>query len=306
MTDKRTPSHRSPSGPSRSTARPVVRNKRKIPRQATSRVAFEVVPPAPDDPLLDFMPVPHVAARSNSITPDVQRAFIAQLAATGIVTQAALHVGKSMEALYKLRQRPGAEGFRAAWDAAIDRGMARLEDTALARAIQGEERLIFHGGTIVAAERRHNEALVMFFLRTRLPHRYDQQKEVGPGHPLYEKVAAAYREEQRRIDADPVRQKKARKSMDIMFGRWFAALEEMWEERMGLLGIDLAAPDYLARAEALKAEGRWPEVSRQKFGMTLYPIEEEEAWERERVAEAQARERAEAASRAVLSRQERN
>ena len=141
MTDKR-PSAR----PSRSTQRPIARNKRKIPRQATSAVAYELVPPAPDDPLLDFMPVPHVAARSNSITPDVQRAFIAQLAATGIVTQAARHVGKSMEALYKLRQKPGAEGFRAAWDAALDRGVSRLEDCALARAIEGEEKPILHAG----------------------------------------------------------------------------------------------------------------------------------------------------------------
>ena len=39
-------------------------------------VAFELAPPAPDDPLLDFVPVPHVAARSNSITPDVQRAAL--------------------------------------------------------------------------------------------------------------------------------------------------------------------------------------------------------------------------------------
>lgn len=276
MTDKRTPSAR----PSRSAARPVVRNKRKIPRQATSRVAFEVMPPTPDDPLLDFMPVPHVAARSNSITPDVQRAFIAQLAATGIVTQAALHVGKSMEALYKLRQRPGAEGFRAAWDAALDRGVARLEDTALARAIQGEERLILHGGKVVAAERRHNEALVMFFLRTRLPHRYDQQKDIGPDHPVYRKVEAAYAAEQARIDRDPVARAKTRKSLDIMFGRWFSALEQMWESRLALLGIDLAEPDLAARTEALRAEGRWPHIGREQFGINVYPLEEERERER--------------------------
>lgn len=267
---------------SQSTARPVVRNKRKIPRQATSRVAFEVMPPVPEDPLLDFMPVPHVAARSNSITPDVQRAFIAQLAATGIVTAAALHVGKSMEALYKLRQKPGAEGFRSAWDAALDRGVARLEDTALARAIQGEERLILHGGKVVAAERRHNDALVMFFLRTRLPHRYDQQKDVGPGHPTYEKVAAAYAAEQSRIARDPLAEKKTRKSLDIMFGRWFAALEGMWEDRLALLGIDLADPAYVAQTETLKAESRWPHFSREQFGMAVYPLEDEEEWERER------------------------
>lgn len=222
------------------------------------------------------MPVPHVQPRANSITPDVQRAFIAQLAATGIVQQAARHVGKSMEALYKLRQRPGAEGFRAAWDAALDRGVARLEDSALARAINGEEKPILHAGKVVATERRHSDALVMFFLRNRLPHRYDQQKEVGPGHPLYEKVAAAYAAEQRRIGADPVQRAKTRRSLDIMFGRWFGALEQMWERRLALLGIDLAEPALAARAEALKAEGRWPNVGREQFGIALVPDTDED------------------------------
>ncbi|WP_379920988.1 hypothetical protein [Erythrobacter sp. R86502] len=243
---------------SRSAARPIIRNKRKTPRQATSAAAFELAPPAPDDPLLDFMPVPHVAARSNSITPDVQRAFIAQLAATGIVTQAARHVGKSMESLYKLRQRPGAEGFRAAWDAAIDRGVARLEDCALARAIQGEERLILHGGEVVAAERRHNEQLVMFFLRTRLPHRYDQHRDIGPGHPVYQKVAAAYAREQVRVEEDPVRKAAAQRTLANKINQWHKAFIKLWEARLEAVGIDLADPRFAERAAQLGAEGRWP------------------------------------------------
>ncbi len=267
MTQPRTSSAR----PSRSTARAVVRNKRKIPRQATSSVAYELVPPAPDDPLLDFMPVPHARPKANSITPDVQRAFIAQLAATGIVQQAARHVGKSMEALYRLRQKPGAEGFRAAWDAALDRGVARLEDSALARAIQGEERLILHGGKVVAAERRHNDALVMFFLKTRLPHRYDQQKEVGPGHPLYEKVAAAYEAERNRVENAPEALERTRRNLDSIFGRWFGALEKMWLDRMALLEIDWDGPEHAERVAALKAEGRWPQVGRQDFGIRISP-----------------------------------
>jgi len=36
--------------------------------------------------------------------------------------------GKSMEALYRLRAKPGAEGFAAAWDAALEHGVQRLED----------------------------------------------------------------------------------------------------------------------------------------------------------------------------------
>lgn len=226
---------------SRDPARPIVRNKRAIPKQATSAVAFELAPPAPDDPLLDFMPVPHVAARSNSITPDVQRAFIAQLAATGIVTAAARHVGKSMEALYKLRQRPGAEGFRAAWDAALDRGVARLEDSALARAIQGEERPILHAGKVVGVERRHNEALVMFFLRNRLPGRYNPAKDIGPGHPVYESVRAAYEAEQHARANDPVQIRAIRASIDRKVAGWRAEWERRWEEHLRAAGIDVDA-----------------------------------------------------------------
>ena len=72
-----------------------------------------------------------------------------QLAACGIVTQAAKHIGASMEALYKLRHRPGAEEFAAAWDDAVDRGVQRLEDCALARAIAGESRLVVSGGKVL-------------------------------------------------------------------------------------------------------------------------------------------------------------
>lgn len=145
--------------------------------------------------MLGFAPVPHVAPRKNSITADRQRAFIAHLAATGIVKQAAKHIGASLEALYKLRSKAGAEEFAAAWEAAVDRGVGRLEDCALARAIQGEERMVVSAGKLVGTERRHNEALVMFFLRNRRADRYGSA--VGPGHPLYERIRAEILEEVR-------------------------------------------------------------------------------------------------------------
>ena len=142
--------------------------------------------PSPDDPLLKFKPVPHRAARRNSITADRQRAFIEQLAATGIVTQAAKHIGASLEALYKLRKRPGAEAFAEAWDRAVDCGVARLEDSALARAIEGEERMIVSAGKVLGTERRFNDALVMFFLRNRRPDRYGNG--LVPGSPAFERL----------------------------------------------------------------------------------------------------------------------
>ncbi|MCR2833528.1 hypothetical protein [Parerythrobacter lacustris] len=103
---------------------------RKTPRQATSAVAHVAPEPEDDDPLLAFAPYCHTAPRRNSITPDLQRRFISTLAATGIVKQAAKSIGRSLEALYKMRHRPGAEGFAAAWDAALERGVQRLEDCA--------------------------------------------------------------------------------------------------------------------------------------------------------------------------------
>lgn len=153
------------------------RNKRAIPRQATSDVAWEFVHldiPA-DDPLLAFTPVPHVQPRRNSITPDVQRAFIAHLAATGIVKSAAAHVGKSMEAIYKLRQRPGAEGSCAAWDEALHWGVKRLEDCAIERALA--EGL---------SSPRANSMLAWVlnyrgFMRL-------EPRDVVPGHWLYEQI----------------------------------------------------------------------------------------------------------------------
>ncbi len=159
-------------------------------RQATSYMTVRDGPrPSPDDPLLQFAPVPHVSPRRNSITPDRQRAFIAHLAATGIVAEAARHIGASLEALYKLRHKAGAEEFSAAWDRAVDRGIERLEDGALARAIQGEERLVVSAGQVLGTEVRHNDALVMFFLKNRRAGRY-QAAEVKPGHPLYERIKA--------------------------------------------------------------------------------------------------------------------
>ena len=112
---------------------------RKIPSQATSAVAHIAPEPEEDDPLLAFAPYLHARPRRNSITPDLQRQFITTLAATGIVKQAAKSIGKSLEALYKIRHRPGAEGFSAAWDEALAWGLERLEDCAMERAIhQGQ------------------------------------------------------------------------------------------------------------------------------------------------------------------------
>lgn len=162
---------------------------RQTARQGTSAVANPGPLPEDDDPLLGFAPYLHPQPRSNSITPDRQRRFIATLAATGIVSQAARSIGKSMEALYKLRARPGAQGFAAAWDEALERGMQRLEDCALERALKGTPTPIVSGGQLLGTWDKPDNALLRFMLQHRRSGRYGVQN-IQPGHPLYESIKA--------------------------------------------------------------------------------------------------------------------
>ena len=65
-----------------------------------------------------FHPVP-VGARKDGWTPGRQAAFIGVLAETRSVEGACRRVGMGKHSAYRLRQRPGAAGFAAAWDAAL-------------------------------------------------------------------------------------------------------------------------------------------------------------------------------------------
>lgn len=195
MDGDRSPPHPQAAPPEPPPAPPQPEPTRAIARQATSAVAFVMAAPEPDDPLLAFEPYVHAAPRKRSITPDVQRAFIAQLAATGIVKQAARHVGRSLEALYKLRHRPGAEGFSAAWDAAVERGAHRLEEVAMQRALVGTRTPIVSQGKILGHWDKPDNALLRFLLRHRLADRYTDPAarasfdELVPGHPVYDRIA---------------------------------------------------------------------------------------------------------------------
>jgi hypothetical protein len=120
---------------------------------------------------LDFVPV-GVRYRYDGWTPDRQLEFIERLADCGCVEEAARAVGMSRTAAYTLRRRPDAQAFRLAWDAAMDTAVARLSDSALARAINGVPVPIFHGGEQVGERRHFDERLTMFLLRYRAPERY--------------------------------------------------------------------------------------------------------------------------------------
>ncbi|RZF65778.1 hypothetical protein EWE75_03725 [Sphingomonas populi] len=126
-------------------------------------------------PALDFEPVPR-KYRYDGWTAERQRAFIAALAETGSVKAAATRINMSYEGAYYLRRQPGADGFRAAWIAALDHGVQRLADIAIERAIEGVPVPIHWRGEQVGEKRRYNDRLLMFILRHHLADRYG-----GPG-----------------------------------------------------------------------------------------------------------------------------
>lgn len=76
----------------------------------------ERTPAPPRIPL--FYAVPG-RTRADGWTPRRQAQFIGHLAETRSVTEAARRVSMARETVYRLRGREGAEGFNAAWDAAL-------------------------------------------------------------------------------------------------------------------------------------------------------------------------------------------
>ncbi|MBX7499918.1 hypothetical protein K3181_00500 [Qipengyuania sp. YG27] len=136
--------------------------------------------PVPRGELPPFDPVPRKCARHDGWTATRQRRFIEALADSGSVESACRTVNMSTVGAYHLRRQPGADSFRAAWEAALDLGVQRIEDAAMDRALNGTEETIHYHGEHVATRRRYNERLVMFILRNRAADRFGEHGAKGP------------------------------------------------------------------------------------------------------------------------------
>jgi hypothetical protein len=130
----------------------------------------------PDSPYTPFTPV-LVSPRADGWTPDKQAAFIEALAETACVATAAGRVGMSRESAYRLRSRPGASSFRAAWEAALDYGYHRLGEAALDRALNGVAIPVFYKGEQIGERRHYDERLTQYLLRVRDPVRHAPHRE---------------------------------------------------------------------------------------------------------------------------------
>jgi hypothetical protein len=111
--------------------------------------------------------------RKDGWTPQRQVEFIAALADTGCVEEAAVSAGMTANSCYRLRRSPGSEDFARAWDVAVAHAARRLVDVAFDRAIHGSDEPVYDKrGNRVGRRMRQNDRLLMFLLRAYMPERF--------------------------------------------------------------------------------------------------------------------------------------
>jgi hypothetical protein len=112
---------------------------------------------------LAFTPVP-VQARRDGWTAARQTGFIHRLAICGDVGTSARGVGMSRESAWRLRARPGAAGFAAAWDRAARWGGDHMADLGVERCLKGEVRPYYYKGRKIGEQVRFNDGLLIAVL----------------------------------------------------------------------------------------------------------------------------------------------
>jgi hypothetical protein len=121
--------------------------------------------PSPD-------PVSSRTTRHDSLTPERQAEFLATLAATGNISEAAAAAGISRTALYRLRGSPEGAAFRARWAEALRDATAVLAEAAFDRALNGASEPVWYKGEQIGERVRYNDRLLMFLLRSHDPDTY--------------------------------------------------------------------------------------------------------------------------------------
>jgi hypothetical protein len=157
------------------------------PEPAPEPAPTPLVPlPRPDGapPAADFDPVP-LRHRVDGWTPERQRAYVEHLAETLCPDTAAALVGMSAESARQLRRRPGAEGFNAACDAALRKGLADRGRAALIdEAVNGRLVRRFYHGELISEERVRSPRLLLALIEKA------EALFAGPGAAESEAVAA--------------------------------------------------------------------------------------------------------------------
>jgi hypothetical protein len=129
-----------------------------------------------DEPI-EFTPVPRRRKRSNGWTEDRQRLFIAALEECGYIARAARAAGMSARSYYRLLEAEGADSFAKAVDQAMARGVERVREEAMLRALHGSWVPVVRRGRVVRMEFRHNDKLALGLLSGRNGRSVAEQRE---------------------------------------------------------------------------------------------------------------------------------
>jgi len=125
----------------------------------------DIVPapqPAPQpSPAFDIAPT---RKRHAGWTADRQRRFIDHLSLTGHVGEACAVVGVSSSSAYRLKNKPGAESFSRAWDAALRLSATRLVAVGMDRALNGRVERHYKDGELVMERRIPSDYLLTWLL----------------------------------------------------------------------------------------------------------------------------------------------
>lgn len=111
------------------------------------------------------MPAATPTTRHDGFTPERQRIFLESLAINGLVRLACTAADMSHEAAYRLRQRHEGTAFRLGWEAALVLARARLADTLMERAINGQEDVVtYDPDSHTRTRHRHDTRLALSLL----------------------------------------------------------------------------------------------------------------------------------------------
>lgn len=97
-------------------------------------------------------------------------AFLETLARSANVTTSVRAAGITQTTAYTRRRTD--DGFAKDWDEALDQGIARLEEAARHRALDGVDEPLMYQGEVVGHVKRFDTALTIFLLKAHRPEVY--------------------------------------------------------------------------------------------------------------------------------------
>jgi len=118
--------------------------------------------------------IENLRVRRDGWTPVRQQAFLEALAEVKCVRDACALVGMSNTSAY--RRRKTSPAFSAAWDRALGKDKATIEQAAYERAVIGWEEPIVYGGKVIGEKRHFSDSLLRLLIQREMKKATTQAK----------------------------------------------------------------------------------------------------------------------------------